>query len=209
MYPISVNLKDKSCLVIGGGAIAERRVLGLLGQGARITVVAPDTTPKLREMAAASAIDWQCENCKNEMLDGAFLVIAATNNRDVNAAMTREAQSRNILVCRADKYEDGNFTTPAVVRRGNLVLTVTTEGRSPTLAAIVRERLELEYDAKWESLTALLGALRPAIQQTGDANTRKQMTNRLIEDSGILELLEQERPLEAEARAQCLLSSWE
>lgn len=209
MYPISVNLKDKSCLVIGGGAIAERRVLGLLEEGARITVVAPDTTPKLREMAAASAIDWQCENCKNEMLDGAFLVIAATNNRDVNAAITREAQSRNILVCRADKYEDGNFTTPAVVRRGNLVLTVTTEGRSPTLAAIVRERLELEYDAKWESLAALLGALRPAIQQAGDANTRKQMTNRLIEDIGILELLEQERPLEAEARAQCLLSSWE
>jgi len=209
LYPISVNLKEKRCLVIGGGAIAERRVLGLVEQCARITLVAPDATPKLQEMTASGALDWQRENYKKELMDNAFLVIAATNDSDVNAAIARDAQMRNILVCRADAYEDGNFTTPAIVRRGKLVFTVTTEGQSPTLAAILRERLELEYDAKWEAFAALLGTLRPDIQRGGDAKARKRMVNRIIEDRGILEMLEQERPLEAEARAQCLLSSWE
>lgn len=209
MYPISLNLEGKLCVVIGGGKVAERRIAGLIAQGAQIALVAPDAAPGLHDLAASGALDWRREKYDSKLLDGAFLVIAATNDRNVNGAVARDAQARNILVCRTDEYGDGNFTTPAVVRRGSLVFTVTTEGQSPTLTAILRERLAQEFDGKWEAITALLGKLRPAIQQIDDVKDRKRMASQIIDDDRILALLEQGQPLEAEARAQCLLSSWE
>lgn len=204
LYPITVNLNGKRCLVVGGGKVAERRVTALQEQEAEITLVAPDATPKLQDMAASGTIKWQRENYQNGRLDGAFLVIAATSNRDVNAAVARDAQARGLLVCCADGYEDGNFTTPSVIRRGDLVLTVTTGGKSPTLAALLRERLSEEFGPEWEALTALLGQMRGDIQRLGDETARRDAVQRIIGDDAVRERLRQGDLAAAETEARAL-----
>ena len=120
-------------------------------------------------MADAGGIDWKRENYQNELLDGAFLVIAATDDR--GRERRRDAGRAGARTCSSagPTVEDGNFTTPAVVRRGDLVLTVTTGGKSPTLAALLRERLADEFGPEWEGLTALLGRLR---ERRSDARRR-------------------------------------
>ena len=181
--------------------------MALHEQGARVTLVAPETTPGLRDRAASGALAWRRETYRPELLTDAFLVIAATNDRAVNAAVARDAQERGLLVCCADSYEDGNFTTPTVIRRGDLVLTVTTGGQSPTLAALLRERLAEEFGPEWEALTSLLGRVRGDVQRAGDEAARRQAVRQLIEDTEMHRLLEQGCSAEAEARARCLLSS--
>ena len=195
--------------MVGGGPVAERRVTGLCERGADVLLVAPDATPGLQSLADAGGIVWKRENYQNELLHGAFLVIAATNDANVNAAVTRDAQERNLLVCRADGSEDGNFTRPAVVRRGELTLTVTTAGQSPTLTALLRERLADDFGPEWDALTAILGRLRERVKRVGDEAARRDAVRRIVKDERMLELTRQGNTDEAEARAVCLLSSSE
>ena len=209
MYPISVKLDGRRVVVVGGGKVAERRVVGLRDQNAEILVIAPDATPSLQSLANAGVITWRKEKYRNELLDSAFLVVAATNDASVNAAVTQDAQVRNLLVCRADEFDDGNFTTPAVVQRGDLVLTVTTGGKSPTLTALLRERLGSEFGPEWEGLTAILGGLRERIKMVGDETARRQAVQRILDDEAMQELIRHGSTDEAEARAVCLLSSSE
>jgi precorrin-2 dehydrogenase/sirohydrochlorin ferrochelatase len=205
LYPIAVNLNGKHCVVVGGGRVAERRIAGLREQGAQITLIAPEASPALQALAEDGTVHWDRADYSNELLQGAFLVIAATNNRDVNAAVARDAQERGLLVCCADGYADGNFTTPAVIRRGDLTLTVTTGGQSPTLTALLRERLASEFGPEWETLTALLGQMRGDIQRSGDEAMRRATVQRILDDAIIRAYLSQNDIAGADARAHNLL----
>ncbi len=207
LYPIQVDLQDKRCVVVGAGSVAERKVRALRECGGAVRLVAPQATHALQRLAAEGLVTWVRTAYQVAHLDGAFLVIAATDLAEVNAAVARDAQARSLLVCRADDPAGGNFVSAASVTRGDLTLTVSTGGRSPTLAAVVRERLEQDYGPEWDGLTALLGVLRPQVQTVGDEAARRAAVRRVIDDSAVRDALRVGHPVEAEAQARKCLSS--
>jgi len=210
LYPIHLNLQGRRCLVVGGGAVAARKVAGLRATGAEVLLVAPEATPALQKMAKNSEIEWRRERYGTAHLDGVFLVLACTDNREVNAAVTREASERNILVLCADDPGAGSFVSPATVRRGELVLTVSTGGAGPTLAAVVRERLEAEFGPEWADMVEMFGAMREIVKTNPDEAGRRAAVKRVLDDAEVHELLAAGKRLEAETRIrQCLSSSSE
>ncbi|BCR03500.1 siroheme synthase [Desulfuromonas versatilis] len=156
-YPVSLNLEGRLCLVVGGGPVGLRKARGLLAAGARVRLVAP----QLRSMEQLPAgIDLCRRPFAATDLEGAQLVFAATDDRETNETVAREAQRRGILVNRADTPGGGDFALPALLRRGKLTVAVTTAGHSPSLAAAVRDLLADTLGPEWGTLLEITGALR-------------------------------------------------
>ena len=133
-FSICLDLSGKICIVIGGGKVAERKVQGLLACGARVTVVSPELTTGLEELAAEEKINLIQRPYQEGDLLGAFLAIAATDEPQVQRRVHAEAMHANLLLNVADVPELCNFILPASLRRGDLVIAVSTGGRSPALA---------------------------------------------------------------------------
>ncbi len=184
-FPLHVNLYGRLCVVVGGGTVAARKVASLRPYGAQVRVVAPSVTVALREMADAGEVQWTPKPYQLSDLDGAFLVIATTNSRAVNSQAARDAQARGLLVCVADAPDEGNWIAPSVVTRGPLTLTVSTGGSSPTLAAVLRARLEDAFGPEWAILTDVVGRLRPRIQAAGDEAARGALVARLVGNADV------------------------
>ena len=209
LYPISLNLTNRLCLVIGGGTVAERKIKSLLAAGAAVRLVSPDATDGLKAMAAGGKIDWRQEAYApngTDTLDGVFLVMACTNNRAVNAALTRNAQAQQLLTLCADDPEAGNFQSAAQITRGELVLTVSTGGGSPTLAAVLRERLEAEFGPEWAELVEIISRQRDFVKTNPDEAARKAAVRRVLDDNEVRRLLLAGDLVEAEARIRLCLS---
>lgn len=202
LYPLQLNVRGRRCVIIGAGRVAGRKAAGLTECGADVLVVAPQAGEGVKTLADTGRITWLPEAYRAAHLDGARLAFAATDSPAVNAQVTRDAQARGVLVCDASDPDAGDFVSPAVVRRGALTLTASTEGASPTLAAVVRERLERAFGPEWEPLTALVGRLRGAIQAAGDEDARRQAVQQIIDDETVRALLAQGNTKEAEARAK-------
>ena len=149
MFPIYLKLEQRRCLVVGAGTIAAAKIASLLRAGGRVTVVAPEASPELREAAAERRFDWVARGFETADLDGAFLVIAATDQQSVNHRVAEEARARNILCNSVDDPPDCDFFYPSVVRRGDLQIAISTAGKSPALA----QRLRAEIDALLEPET--------------------------------------------------------
>ena len=210
LYPIHLHLQGRRCLVIGGGGVAARKVAGLRAAGADIILVSPDAAPALQAMAEDGGIEWRREVYGTGHLDGVFLVMACTDDRAVNADVTREASERNLLVLCADDPEAGSFVSPATVRRGGLLLTVSTGGAGPTLAAVLRERLETEFGPEWAEMVAIIGAMREVVKTNPGEAARKAAVRRVLDDALVRDLLRAGQRLEAETRIrQCLSLSSE
>jgi len=208
LYPISVDLENRLCLVVGGGKVAERKIKALLGAGASVRLLSPEATPSLQALAADGRIDWRREAYDaggTGTLDGVFLAMACTDNRRVNAEVTRDAQARQLLTLCADNPDAGNFVSAAQITRGDLVLTVSTGGGSPTLSAVLRERLEAEFGPEWVGLVEIIGKQRDFVKANPDEAARKAAIRRVIDDPEVRRLLLDGKPLEAEARIrECL-----
>lgn len=210
LYPIHLHLQGRRCLVVGGGGVAARKVAGLRAAGADVLLVSPDAAPALQTMAERGEIAWRRELYGTACLAGVFLVMACTDSREVNAAVTREASERGLLVLCADDPGAGSFVSPATVRRGDLLLTVSTGGAGPTLAAVLRERLEAEYGPEWAEMVEIVGSMRESVKTNPGEAGRKAAVRRVLDDAPILELLRAGERLEAETRIrQCLSSSSE
>ena len=126
LFPMFMKLEGRPCLVVGAGAIGEPKIDSLLTSGASVRVIAPSASPAVAEWARDGSILWEAREFNNSDLDGVFLVIAATSSRQVNGAIFREAQQRNILCNVVDDPEYCDFYYPAVVRRGDLQLAIST-----------------------------------------------------------------------------------
>lgn len=187
-YPVNLYLRGRRCVVMGGGRVAQRKVSGLLDAGAEVVIVSPALTPALAQFADAGQIAWTNAPYDADCLDGATLVFAATDNAQVNTQIVTDAQERGVLVNSASDPDDGDFTTPASVRRGPLMLNVSTEGASPTLSAVVREMLEEQFGPEWEPLTAILSRLRPVIQSLDDEG-RRVVVRRIVSNPDVRTLL--------------------
>jgi precorrin-2 dehydrogenase/sirohydrochlorin ferrochelatase len=166
-YAVGLDLHQRPCVVVGGGAVATRRVDGLLACGARVTVVAPTLAPALEQRAAAGDIVVRRRPYEAGDLAGAFLAIVATDAPEVNAAVTAEARARGVLLNRADAPTEGDFIVMTTVQRGDLQLAICTAGRSPAFARRVREELERLLPPEYDQLLALQAELRTELQRAG------------------------------------------
>jgi siroheme synthase-like protein len=160
-YPLVLRLASRRCVVVGGGAVATRKVQSLVGCGADVTVVAPDLSSEIEGLAGTGRLRAQRRAFEPADLDGAILVFAATDSREVNQHVAQAARARGVLVNVADDPSACDFTVPALVRRGDIVLTVSTGGRSPAFARFLREQLDdWLTEARCELLELLSDARR-------------------------------------------------
>jgi siroheme synthase-like protein len=160
-YPIVLtNLSAARCVVIGGGAVAERKVRQLLDAGARPTVISPTLSPALAAWREAGLLTHACRAYQEGDLAGAALAIAAANDADANQGVAAEARRLGILANIADAPEAGSFHTVATVRRGDLLITVSTGGASPALAAQLRQELAERYGPEYAEHTRAAAARR-------------------------------------------------
>lgn len=162
-YPVMLDLAGVDCLVVGGGRVAERKVEGLLGVGARVTVIAPRLGEVLAGLARAGRIQHDRRPFAAGDTAGFRLVIAATDDPRLNAAVAEEGRRQGLLVNVVDCAPESNFIVPAVLRRGELVIAVSTGGASPAQARRIRERLEREYGPEWGPYLSLLEELRSLV----------------------------------------------
>jgi precorrin-2 dehydrogenase/sirohydrochlorin ferrochelatase len=159
-YPINIDIRGKVAIIVGGGAVAERKCRMLLEAGAEVTVISSRLSRGLRRLLEKGCISHRARDYRRGDLDGAFLVFAATGNRTVSSAVAEEASEWRILANIADMPERSDFTTPAAVARGDLLLTVSTGGKCPVLAREVREELNARYGEEYSEVLRILGAVR-------------------------------------------------
>lgn len=160
-YAINLRLAGRLCLVAGGGPVAARKTAGLLACRARVRLVSPHLVPPLARLAATGKIVWLARCYQEEDLSGVALAFAATDDPAIQEQVSRDASERGIFVNRADSTPDGDFHLPASLRRGALLITISTSGHSPALSAALRRRLEQEFGDGYAPLAELCGRLRP------------------------------------------------
>ena len=148
LYPLFMDVSGRRCVVVGGGGVASRKARGLLESGARVVVVSPEVTPEIDDMD----VTVERRPYAPGDLAGCTLAFAATDSREVNAAVAREAEEHGIPVNVADRPAEGDFALPSVLRRGGLQVAVSTGGASPSLARRIRDAMEPSFAAEWESV---------------------------------------------------------
>ena len=164
LFPMFVKLEGRRCLVVGAGAVGEAKIESLLATAAEVRVVAPKATPRVREWAREGGIEWQAREYAPADLAGVFLVIAATGSSKLHEEIYAEARSRGVLCNTVDEPERCDFYFPAVVRRGELQIAISTGGLSPALAQRLRKELEQQFGPEWEQWVAQLGRTREELQ---------------------------------------------
>jgi len=164
-YPISLNLSGKKCVVVGGGVVALRKVRGLLEHGANVEVISPSVCSEISALAEAGEIGVKVKRYEHGDLDDAFLVIVATAESDTNREVAREARRRKVLVNVVDDPEQSDFNVPSIVRQRDLIIAISTGGKSPALARKIRTRLEKIFGEEYASLTDLIDEVRSELKQ--------------------------------------------
>ena len=207
LYPMLVDLGGKRCVVIGGGAVAERKVRRLLECGAEVQVVSPAVTDQLAGLAGAGRIGLQQRPVLPLDLTGAFLVFVATNDPGVNRAVAEAAHGQNSLVNVADDPAACSFHVPSVLQRGDLTLTISTRGGSPALARKLRQRLEATIGPEFEAFLAALRTLREQAQaRIADPAARQALYRRALE-SDLFEAAADGDAVAVAARIETLLNA--
>jgi siroheme synthase-like protein len=201
LYPINLRLKGERALVVGGGHVAAGKVRGLLDAGADVTVIAPDVVDEV----AALPVTIEQRAYESTDVQGFRVVVAATNDPAVNHAVYVDGEAAGVLVNAADDPDNCRFTLPARVRRGPLLVTFATGGRSPAIAQWLRRRYEDEFGPEYEVLIDLLSETRDELRARGQSTESPGWQRAL--DSGMLELIREGNLAEAKERLQACLSS--
>lgn len=173
LFPMFMKLDGRQCLVVGAGKVGEPKIESLLETGARIRVVALEATPQVREWARIGRIELSLRPYSRADLDAAFLAIVATSSRSLNERIYRDAQQRKVLCNVVDVPDLCDFFYPAVVRRGDLQIAVSTAGHSPSLAQKIRQQLEKQFGLGYASWVAELGETRKLILSSDLDRERK------------------------------------
>jgi precorrin-2 dehydrogenase/sirohydrochlorin ferrochelatase len=193
-YPIVLRLRDRRVLVVGGGKVAARKAGGLAEAGARVLAVSPEFTPAFRRLAETRAVTCVRRPYESGDVAGAALVVAATDDLAVNARVRADARRAGILVSVADDPEHSDFFVPAVVRRGDLLLAISTGGGSPALAGDLRRELDALVPADWEILVRLLAQARGRVRQAITDPARRQALMRRLVKLDLLSVLRKDGP---------------
>lgn len=188
-YPVYLNIKGKKCIVVGGGGIAERKVKSLLKKGADVTVISPKLTEVLSALAKEGSINYIKEIFQEKYLESATLIIAATDDSKVNEEVYGAARKRNILINTVDCPEYCDFIVPSVVERGDLMISISTSGKSPALAKKIRKELQERYGKEYSEFLKIMGKVREELfSKVKDQEKREEIFNSLV-NADIIELL--------------------
>ena len=180
LFPIFCKLEGRRCIVVGAGAIASQKLEGFLDTGAEVRIVAPQASEAIQELARSGRVSWIQAEFEPAHLDGAFLAIAATGTPEVNEQVFQAARQRGVLCNAVDDPERCDFFYPAVVRRGDLQIAISTAGKSPALAQRIRKELEEQFDASYGRWLDWLGSVRQLLfRREMDPGVRKQMLHRI------------------------------
>ena len=181
-YPVNLDIQNRKCLVVGGGAVGTRKVMMLLDCGAKVTVVSNEVTQQLFELADNGSIVLKKRPFQISDLNKMFLAIGATDNPELNRQIHTEAERLGILCNIADRPEVCNFILPAIVSRGDLIIAISTSGKSPAFAKKIRKDLEKEFGAEYAEFLKLMGGIRnKLLSQDHEPEAHKPLFEKLIQ----------------------------
>jgi precorrin-2 dehydrogenase/sirohydrochlorin ferrochelatase len=188
-YPIFTDLKGKRVIVVGGGTIAQRKIETLLEYGAVVGVIAKQLTPSLSRYVQEEKVKLLGREFKDSHLNDAYMVMAATDDHTLNRQISLSAKKKGLLINAVDQPSECNFIVPSILRRGDLLIAISTSGKSPALAKRIREDLEKQYGNEYEILLILMGRLRKEILSRGLSQDENSRMFHGIVDSLILEAI--------------------
>ena len=198
-YPVNLDIKDRHCLVVGGGPVAARKAKTLMECEAMVTVVSPEFNESFRILAQNPRLTLVQRPYEISDLEGKFLVIGATSDEALNRQINADAESRNMLCNIADVPDLCTFIVPAVITQGDLMIAVSTGGSSPALARRIREDLEQRFGPEYAEMTKLMGEIRRLVLAIGMPSDENKKLFTEIVDSTLLDALkknDKERALE-------------
>jgi siroheme synthase-like protein len=207
-YPVALELSGRRCVVTGGGQAAEDKARALMEADADVVLIAPRVSAGVGELVRRGELAHIPRRYRRGDLTGAFLVIAADSDRAVRAAVFAEAEAERVLCNAVDDIEHCHFAVPSIVRRGELLLAISTGGRVPALAKRLRRRLTAQFGWQWEALVDVLGEVRADLQpqRTADFATWAECWRAVLDrEEELLELLEDGRVDEVRARVYAAL----
>ena len=181
-YPVHLNVKGKTCLVVGGGKVGMRKARTLAKSGARVNMVSPRITDEIpREMA--DNVTWISAPYTSDHLRGIALVFAATDQKDLNQEIAMDAQNKGVLCNVVDNPDASDFVLPAIVHRGDLIITVSTSGTSPAFAKKLRQDLEAQFGMEYAQFLLLMGNIRSRLlAEEHDSEKHKTIFSALIRE---------------------------
>jgi len=198
-YPIFLDIEDRDVVIIGGGPVCERKAETMMKYGARVTVVAPELTDQIAQWAKSGELQVRRKKYDAADLDGASIVIASTDDEDVNTQIASDCRKRKIPVNVVDVTHLCEFIVPAIVESGSIQLAVSTGGKSPALARTLKEDLQKFVGPEYAEINDLLGTLRPSAKKVLPTDIdRKRFFDGIIA-RGVLDMVRQGKRREAYA----------
>ncbi|MGI6226563.1 MAG: precorrin-2 dehydrogenase/sirohydrochlorin ferrochelatase family protein [Peptococcales bacterium] len=206
-YHVSLNLTNKTCMVVGGGNVAQRKINTLLEAGASVWIISPQISQKVQELVTAQKVNWIETELNFELLKKCFLVIAATNNRATNHEIASFCHNNDILVNVVDSLEESSFIVNSSFKQGDLTIAVSTNGKSPALAYKIKRDLEKIYGPEYALFIEILAEAREiAKEKIQDEKSRSKFFREIVR-MDIIELIQKGNIKEAKERVKtCLLS---
>jgi len=208
LYPLNLQLSGRRCLVVGGGQVSERKTQTLLECGAVVTLVSPEVTPVLDELARAGRLRILLRPFEPSDVDGAVIVIAATNIRAVNEAVSHACRERGILINVVDVPDLCDFYVPASITRGDLLVTIGTSGQSPMLSKKLRKMLETQFGPEYGPFLEMAGRLRQELKSRVSDRLRRNEAEAEFLASPILSCLAEGKLSEAEDLLGAIISHY-
>ncbi|ANC77119.1 hypothetical protein ABE65_010020 [Fictibacillus phosphorivorans] len=190
MYPIHVNLSGKTVVVAGGGLVAYRKIKDLLNEEAKITVISPVVVKEIQQWHTEKKLTWIEREVKRADLEEAFLIIAATNSKEINSWIAEQTSPKQ-LVNVVDQPDLGNFIVPSVVKRGKLILSVSTSGASPSLSKSIKKELQQKYSEDYETYLDFLFQCRSIFKKEFPEKYRKDLLTKLTDQSFLYDVEKQ------------------
>ncbi len=206
-YPINLDIENKSCVVIGGGQVALRKIRGLLVAGAIVKVIAPEICAGVEELFQRGEIFLIRENFSPELLSDEIILIAATDNPAINQAAARVAQEKKILV-NVVEGADGNFTVPSKILRGELLLTISTGANSPAFSKFLRQMLEAELGENFATGLELIARKRQEVKKILPNHTARKIFWQQVLTQEVWKFLKSGQLNELEAKINYALESF-
>lgn len=204
-FPVLLDMSGWDCVVVGGGRVAGDRAVRLADAGARVRVIAPRLGDTAADAVAAGRVRHEPRQYRDGDLEGSRLAVVATDDADVNAAAAREAQRRGVLCNAAADARAGDVIVPAVVRRGDLTVAISTGGASPTVTAVVRRRIEGTFGPEWEDMLAIFARLRDDLRVRHPDPADRAARVQAVLESDVAQMLVRGRTEDAERRARSLM----